>query len=130
MEHRGATGIQSDIGHPGQHLLESDGELQTGEVGAEAPVYSGPEAEMPVGRAIQHAAVRIGELRRIPVGRGVVEHHGVAWAELLSAQFDVRRHGPGRLWIEPANRMNSSTARGTISGWAISRSRSAGWVAR
>jgi hypothetical protein len=88
VERRLGTGCRSVVRHPHQYLLETDGELQSCEDGAEAAMYTGSESEMPVRRAIEDAPVRLGELLRVAVGRGVVDHNRFAGGEGMSARLD------------------------------------------
>ena len=74
------------------------------------------ESEVPIRLAIEDTAIRIGELDGVTIRRGVVDDHRFTGAELCpfsSTSFATVRGMP---WIDPAKRMNSSTAFGMISG--------------
>src|SRR5215217_8530319 len=66
---------QPVVRHPRQHLFDTDLKFQTGEVGAQAAMDSRTETEMPILAAIEDAAVGLGELTRVAVGRCVVHDH-------------------------------------------------------
>src|SRR5437899_10063627 len=91
MERRFGAGCQSVVRHPAQHLLEADGELHACQVGAQAAMYTCSESEMPVRLAIEDAPIRLSELLRIAVGRGVVDQNRFAGTEGVSAEFDILR---------------------------------------
>ena len=83
-------------------LLERDLELQAREVGAEAPVRSATEREMPVGLAIQHHLVGRLELRGVAVRGAEHQRRTVAGGHLHAVELvvlgdDARHHHHRRL---------------------------------
>ena len=67
VEHGLGVGRNRVVRQPGQHLLDADAELQPRQVGSEAAVHARPEAEVPVGLAIEDAAIGIRELGAVAV---------------------------------------------------------------
>ena len=60
MEHGFGAGRKGVVRDPRQHLLKTDRELQAGEVGSEAAMYSGPESEVPILATIEDAPIGLG----------------------------------------------------------------------
>jgi hypothetical protein len=61
-----------------QHLFETDAEPC--QVGAEAPMHACSESEVSVALAIENAPIRVSELLRVTVRRGVVDQDRFAGA--------------------------------------------------
>ena len=70
---------------PGMH---GNRHLQPGDRGAEAQVRPGPKSQVPVGRSIEDAALRVGEGRGVVVGRSKAEGDDAPAA--FELQIEVR----------------------------------------
>ena len=81
--------LEHVVGHPADDLLESDAELKTGEVRAEAAMDASPEPEVPVGLPVEDAAVRFVELAWVTVRGPVVHHDRLPRAERLTVDLHL-----------------------------------------
>ncbi len=130
MEHGTGVGRESEVRHPRQDLLETDVELQACQIGAEAPMDACAESEVAIRLAIEDAAIRVGELRGVAVCGGVVDDDRFAGAEGVPAQLDILcdRSGDAVNRSGEADELLNGSRQDL--GFAMSRSRSSGCVAR
>ena len=102
VEVRHGVGCQLVVGHSRQDLFDADAEFQARQVGAEAAVDARAESEVPVGLAVEDAAIRLGKLVGVTIGRGVVDQDRFAGAERVAVQLDFLGDGPRDAVDRPA----------------------------
>ena len=92
--HWGVSLVQAEIAETAQQRVEGDLPLHPGERRADAEVSAVAEAEVRVGMAPDVEALRIGELRRITIGRGEHAHDLLARLDGLAAEVEIGGRGP------------------------------------
>ena len=73
MERGFGIGSDNEVGQSRENLFDTDVELQTCQIGAEAPMDARAESKMAIRLAIEDTAIRVGELLGITVRGGVVD---------------------------------------------------------
>ena len=87
------TGLQRDVMHAGEELLERDAQVEPGEVGSRAAMGSGSEREVAIARARRVEGRGGVELVRVAVGRRPVDHDLFTLLDLPAADLRVAHGG-------------------------------------